>query len=207
MHKRTPGTEARGQGCIRREGTSEAAPEAVRQADGAGCQSDWGRYCRLQMPLKLALGARKTVAGHRLGGVPMHLLYTQTRTRLFTASFVDGEALASDLKFRGAPGARHVHGTRTASSALPSIRPPPPPTPATPPNVCALVRGDVLERQTARGGGAAHPLGGSIRRGARAVHARCGYWGCSVDPFIQSQSGGMVMPQEPTRYYLQLLSQ
>ena len=39
--------------------------------------------------------------------------------------------------------------------------------------------------------------GGSIRRGARAVHARCGYWGCSVDPFIQSQSGGMVTPQSP----------
>ena len=38
---------------------------------------------------------------------------------------------------------------------------------------------------------------GSIRRGARAVHARCGYWGCSVDPFIQSQSGGMVTPQSP----------
>ena len=38
---------------------------------------------------------------------------------------------------------------------------------------------------------------GSIRRGARAVHARCGYWGCSTDPFIQSQSGGMVTPQSP----------
>ena len=38
---------------------------------------------------------------------------------------------------------------------------------------------------------------GSIRRGARAVHARCGYWGCSIDPFIQSQSGGMVTPQSP----------
>ena len=37
-----------GQGCIRREGISEAAPEAVRQAVGGG-------YCRLQMPLKLAL--------------------------------------------------------------------------------------------------------------------------------------------------------
>ena len=34
-------------------------------------------------------------------------------------------------------------------------------------------------------------------RGARAVHARCGYWGCSIDPFIQSQSGGMVTPQSP----------
>ena len=30
-----------------------------------------------------------------------------------------------------------------------------------------------------------------------AVRARCGYWGCSVEPFIQSQSGGMVTPQSP----------
>ena len=31
------------QGCIRREGTSEAAAEAVGQAVGGGCQSGWGR--------------------------------------------------------------------------------------------------------------------------------------------------------------------
>ena len=31
------------QGCIRREGTSEAAPESVGQAVGGGCQSGWGR--------------------------------------------------------------------------------------------------------------------------------------------------------------------
>ena len=31
------------QGCIRREGTAEAAPAAVRQAVGGGCQSGWGR--------------------------------------------------------------------------------------------------------------------------------------------------------------------
>ena len=30
-------------GCVRREGTSEAAPEAVRQAVGGGCLSGWGR--------------------------------------------------------------------------------------------------------------------------------------------------------------------
>ena len=30
-------------GCIRRERTSEAAPEAVRQAVGGGCRSGWGR--------------------------------------------------------------------------------------------------------------------------------------------------------------------
>ena len=32
-----------GQDCIRREGASEAAPEAVRQAVGGGCRSGWGR--------------------------------------------------------------------------------------------------------------------------------------------------------------------
>ena len=31
------------QGCIKREGASEAAPEAVSQAVGGGCQSGWGR--------------------------------------------------------------------------------------------------------------------------------------------------------------------
>ena len=31
------------QGCIRREGPSEEAPEAVRQAVGGGCRSGWGR--------------------------------------------------------------------------------------------------------------------------------------------------------------------
>ena len=48
--------------------------EEVAKAVGGG-------YCRLQMPLKLALGVRETVAGHRLGALeggvtsplPMHL--------------------------------------------------------------------------------------------------------------------------------------
>ena len=45
--------------------------EGVAKAVGGG-------YCRLQMPLKLALGVRGTVAGHRLGALgnppplPMH---------------------------------------------------------------------------------------------------------------------------------------
>ena len=37
------GWEGEGQGCMRMEGVSEAAPEAVRQAVGGGCQSGWGR--------------------------------------------------------------------------------------------------------------------------------------------------------------------
>ena len=32
-----------GQGCIRGERTSEAAPEAVRQAVAGGCRGGWGR--------------------------------------------------------------------------------------------------------------------------------------------------------------------
>ena len=46
-HRGTPqcrgDTEAQRQGCIRREGTSEAVPEAVRQAVGGGFRSGWGR--------------------------------------------------------------------------------------------------------------------------------------------------------------------
>ena len=66
------------QRCIRGEGTSEAAPQAVRQAVGGGCQSGWGPSFTNAIE---ALGVRETVAGHRLGAVeggylptlPMHL--------------------------------------------------------------------------------------------------------------------------------------
>ena len=51
------------------EGTSEGALEAVRQAVGAGCAAVGGGYCRLRLPLELALGVRETVAGHRLGAL------------------------------------------------------------------------------------------------------------------------------------------
>ena len=43
------------EGCIRREGTSEAAPEGVRQAVEEVAEAVGGGYCRLQMPLRLAL--------------------------------------------------------------------------------------------------------------------------------------------------------
>ena len=57
------------QGCIRSEGTAEAAPEAVRQAAGGVAQAVGGGYCRLQMPLRPALAVRWSVAGHRLGAL------------------------------------------------------------------------------------------------------------------------------------------
>ena len=53
------------EGCVRREGPRRRLGrrlEEVTQAVGGG-------YCRLQMPLSLALGVRGTVAGHRLGAL------------------------------------------------------------------------------------------------------------------------------------------
>ena len=44
------------QGCIRREGTSEAAPEAVRQAVGGGCQSGGGRLLSVTKAVEAATG-------------------------------------------------------------------------------------------------------------------------------------------------------
>ena len=48
--------------------TSEAAPEAVRQAVGGGCRSGWGRLLSVTI-LKPALGVRGTVPAHRLGAL------------------------------------------------------------------------------------------------------------------------------------------
>ena len=62
------------QGCIRREGTSEAAPEAVRQAVGGGSKSGWGRLLSVKNAVgggagKAAPTVRETVAGSRLGAL------------------------------------------------------------------------------------------------------------------------------------------
>ena len=56
------------QGCIRRDRTSQAAPEAVGWALRVVKAVGGGR-CRLQMPLRPALAVRGTVAGHRLGAL------------------------------------------------------------------------------------------------------------------------------------------
>ena len=54
------------QGCIRREGASEAAPQAVKQAVEGGCRRGWGRLLSVINALKLALAVR--------GGVPIGVL-------------------------------------------------------------------------------------------------------------------------------------
>ena len=68
------------QGCIRREGTTETAPEAVDRRLEEVAKAVGGGYCRLQMPLTPAVGVRETVAGHILGalgkgggGIPLPL--------------------------------------------------------------------------------------------------------------------------------------
>ena len=53
-----------------KEGASEAAPEALTQAVGGGCQSGCGAVTvSCKMPLKLALAVRETGAGHRPGAL------------------------------------------------------------------------------------------------------------------------------------------
>ena len=57
------------QGCIRRDGTSEAAPEAVRQAVGGGCQSGWGRTLSVTNAIEAGT-CRQGDSGWALAGRP-----------------------------------------------------------------------------------------------------------------------------------------
>ena len=54
---------------MRRGGTSEAAPAAVRQAVGGGCQSGWGRLLSVTNAIEAGTWRQETVAGHRLGAL------------------------------------------------------------------------------------------------------------------------------------------
>ena len=57
------------QGCIRREGTSEAETEAVKQAAGGGWQSGWGRLLSVTNAIEPGNRREGTVAGHRPGAL------------------------------------------------------------------------------------------------------------------------------------------
>ena len=54
---------------MRRGGTSGAAPEAVSQAVGRGCQSGWGRLLLVTTANETGTWRQETVAGHRLGAL------------------------------------------------------------------------------------------------------------------------------------------
>ena len=70
------------QGCIRREGTSEAAPEAVRQTVAAGCQSSWGRLLSATNAIEAGTCRQGdsgwALAGRPEGGAVPPLLPTQS---------------------------------------------------------------------------------------------------------------------------------
>ena len=56
-------------GCIGREGALEAAPEAVRQAVGGGCQSGWGRLLSVTNAVEAGTG-RQGESGWASAGRP-----------------------------------------------------------------------------------------------------------------------------------------
>ena len=80
------GAEARSHGCIRREGTAEAASEAVRQADGGGYQSGWRRLLsvtieRWHLPSGRQWLVMGWAPGGDWGGGTGHLGLTHTETQ------------------------------------------------------------------------------------------------------------------------------
>ena len=78
--------------------------EEVAKAVGGG-------YCRLQMPLSLALGVRETVAGHRLGALragtppPVQCIPAPPNNATGAATHVRTEALRPGSAAPGRPSA------------------------------------------------------------------------------------------------------
>ena len=75
LQRREPGQERGGdggggaQGCNRREGAQRRPRRRLDRPLEEVAKAVGGGYCRLQMPLKLALAVWETVAGHRLGAM------------------------------------------------------------------------------------------------------------------------------------------
>ena len=87
---RAPQNLGGGQGCIRREGTSEAAPEAVRQAVGEGFQSGWGRL----LSVTNAIEAGTWRQGSRVPSFAVYILVKKNVT-IFNAQHAFGAKLRS----------------------------------------------------------------------------------------------------------------
>ena len=62
------GSSSPAPGCIRREGASEAAPEAVRQVAGGGCQTGWGRLLSVANATEAGTCRQRDSAGQSGGG-------------------------------------------------------------------------------------------------------------------------------------------
>ena len=109
-----------GQGCIRREGTLEAAPEAVGQAVGGGCQSGWGRLLSV---------TNATTAGACHHGESLGIGWAAWRGRLlypFQCIPSGGGGVTSHIFVRLVGG--YTDKTSKTQGKTPPPPPPPPPT-------------------------------------------------------------------------------
>ena len=82
-----------------------------------------GGYCRLQMPLRLALAVKETAAGHKLGALEGDGGGLSSPPR--DASLRTGMPLYAN----SAPDAPPVHGTRTQRPSQKAVLRPPPRSP------------------------------------------------------------------------------
>ena len=111
------------QGCISREGTSEVAPEAVRQAAGGGCQSGWGRLLSVTKAIEAgtcrqgnsgwAWAGRPGGGGGYLPPLPMHSSGVHRRKR----PFVSGEACSVTTSPVAPPQSGYHRVTEVAKNA------------------------------------------------------------------------------------------
>ena len=141
------------QGCIRREGTSEVAPEAVRQAVGGGCQSGWGRLLSVTNAIEGGTCRQGDSGWHDCGRVlSIHTSFGTARTAN-SAPPIKGsstEMICTQLATVECPKPPPYtipHGVETCITALGTIFEYLPPLPMHPcPSTCesnALVRATV----------------------------------------------------------------
>ena len=144
-----------GGGCIRREGPQRRPQRRLDRRLKEVAKAVGGGYCRLQMPLKLALGGREIVAGRRLGtlegggGVatpsfkprPAHTPTHHSRTYQashcpFIPPPAPGPCRGAHRPPRAAPESCWSASARTAAACPPPAAGPPP-APGSPGSACA----------------------------------------------------------------------
>ena len=69
LHTATGGGGGGGRDAVEGEGPQRRPQRRLDRRLEEVTKAVGGGYCQLQMPLKLALGVRETVAGHRLGAL------------------------------------------------------------------------------------------------------------------------------------------
>ena len=134
-HQQMPPPPPARHGCLGREGASEAAPEAVRQAVGGGRQSGWGRF--LSVTNAIEAGTWRPSGGQwrgvgwtpRKGGGRAYALIPYKQSLSVTGTPVH---TTKALVGAGPPRPRHGHRPRRGrprhgAEHRPRRAPPPPP--------------------------------------------------------------------------------